>query len=59
MPTRWQFLGLLATAGIAATAGYALYNYAPWLKDAERARQSRRPLVEFGPKPFSSSGPNG
>ena len=44
--TRWQFIGLLAAAGITATAGYALYSYAPWLKDDERARQSRRPLVK-------------
>ena len=44
--TRWQFLGLLAAAGITATAGYALYNYAPWLKDDESARQGRRPLVK-------------
>jgi len=44
--TRGQFIGLLATAGITATAGYALYNYAPWLLDDERARQSRRPAVK-------------
>jgi hypothetical protein len=36
----------VASAGITATAGYALYHYAPWLKDDERARQSRRPLVK-------------
>jgi len=44
--TRGQFLVLLAAAGITATAGYALYNYAPWLKDDERAQQSRRPLLK-------------
>jgi hypothetical protein len=46
MLTRWQFLGLLASAGITTAAGYALYNYAPWLKDDERAQQSRRPLLK-------------
>lgn len=47
--TRGQFFGLLASVGITATAGYALYNYAPWLKDEERARQSRRALPNSAP----------
>jgi hypothetical protein len=43
--SRWQFLGFLASAGITVAGGCALYNYAPWLKDDERARRGRRPLL--------------
>ena len=44
--TRWQFLGILASVGITASAGYTLYDVAPWLNDDEYAGQNRRPWLK-------------
>jgi hypothetical protein len=48
--SRRAFLKLLSAGGVAATGGYMLYEYAPWLGYEEQANQIRRPF-----EPFSTS----
>ncbi len=46
---RRDFLKFLAAAGVtavAATGGYALYTYAPWLDYDQQANQARRPFAQ-------------
>ena len=43
---RRAFLGFVAASGLTAAAGYALYNYAPWLEDGQQASSSRKPLEQ-------------
>src|SRR3990172_3907534 len=42
--SRRDFLKLLAVAGVTATGGYVLFEYAPWLDYDQQANQSRRPF---------------
>ncbi len=42
--SRREFLKLFAAAGVAATGGYVLYEYAPWLDYDQQANYTRRSL---------------
>ena len=44
--SRRTLLKLSATAGVAAVAGYAIFEAAPWLDVEPQAELARRPLAE-------------
>jgi hypothetical protein len=44
--SRRKFLQRLAISGIAVTGGYLLYEYAPWLNYARRAKEIWKPLKQ-------------
>src|SRR5262245_11413509 len=49
--SRRDFLKLLAVAGVSATGGYILVEYAPWLNYDKQADDTRRPLEKDSPLP--------
>jgi TAT (twin-arginine translocation) pathway signal sequence len=46
---RRDFLKLLAAAGVTATGGYVLFEYAPWLDYDQQADDTRRLLEKDSP----------
>jgi hypothetical protein len=49
--SRRDLLKFLGVAGVSATGGYTLFEYAPWLNYDKQANQNRRPFQQTGTIP--------